>query len=51
MAHLGEELSLFSIVNGYKKRAKCRVANVNEKWCEQPTLKMLAETIETPTYK
>ena len=51
MAHLGGELSLFSIVNGYKKRAKCWVANVNEKWCEQPTLKMLAETIETPTYK
>ena len=51
MARLREELSLFSIVNRYKKRAKCWVANVNEKWREQPTLKMLAETIETPTYK
>ena len=46
-----EQLSLFSIVNRYKKRPKCWVASVNENWREPPRLKNLAYTIEIPTSK
>ena len=34
-----EELTLFSIVDRYKKRPRCWVASVNEKWRKQLTLK------------